>query len=139
MQRLYLDDLVGHVLEKEPWEVINLPAIAQDDENLEIRNRLGSVTLPAESRRIAAFGAGAARGTGWAALGAQYLQAPVPLGGGIVKAEWLCYYAPEEKPEKFDAIVQSWDTANKESELADYSAARPGREAQEDLFAPFAA
>ena len=52
---------------------------------------------------------------------AQYLQAPVPLGGGIVKAGWLMSYTPEEQPEKFDTIVQSWDTANKESELADYS------------------
>ena len=43
------------------------------------------------------------------------------MGGGIVKAEWLVSYTPEEKPEKFDTIVQSWDTANKESELADYS------------------
>src|SRR5690606_25937632 len=29
MQRLHLDDLVGHVREKEDWEVVNLPAIAQ--------------------------------------------------------------------------------------------------------------
>ena len=32
MQRLHEDDLVGHVLEQEPWEVVRLPAIADDDE-----------------------------------------------------------------------------------------------------------
>jgi hypothetical protein len=32
MQRLHQDDLVGHVLEREPWEVISFPAIAEQDE-----------------------------------------------------------------------------------------------------------
>src|SRR5689334_11594889 len=32
MQRLHEDDLVGHVLEQEPWEVVCFPAIAEADE-----------------------------------------------------------------------------------------------------------
>jgi hypothetical protein len=32
MQRLHQDDLVGHVLEQEPWEVLSFPAIAEEDE-----------------------------------------------------------------------------------------------------------
>ena len=32
MQRLHEDDLVGHVLEQEPWEVVRFPAIAEADE-----------------------------------------------------------------------------------------------------------
>jgi hypothetical protein len=32
MQRLHEDDLVGHVLAQEPWEVIRFPAIAEEDE-----------------------------------------------------------------------------------------------------------
>ncbi|MDR7135061.1 putative phage terminase large subunit-like protein [Lysobacter niastensis] len=39
----------------------------------------------------------------------------------LAAAGWLAYYTPDETPEYFDTIVQSWDTANKESELADYS------------------
>src|SRR5262249_26213911 len=39
----------------------------------------------------------------------------------IVKPEWLKPYAPNEKPERFDQILQSWDHANKDSELADFS------------------
>jgi predicted phage terminase large subunit-like protein len=50
---------------------------------------------------------------------AQYQQNPAPLGGGIVKHEWLKFYS--ERPERFDFIFQSWDTANKASELNDYS------------------
>ena len=30
-------------------------------------------------------------------------------------------YAPNERPEVFDRIVQSWDTANKATELSDFS------------------
>jgi hypothetical protein len=32
MQRLHEDDLVGHVLGQEPWEVVSFPAIAEADE-----------------------------------------------------------------------------------------------------------
>ena len=31
MQRLHQDDLVGHVLEQEDWEVLSFPAIAEED------------------------------------------------------------------------------------------------------------
>jgi hypothetical protein len=40
----------------------------------------------------------------------QYQQSPAPLGGGLVKAEWFKRYR----------IVQSWDTANKATELSDF-------------------
>jgi len=51
----------------------------------------------------------------------QYQQAPSPLGGGIVKATWFRHYMPSELPQSFDRVVQSWDTANKASELSDFS------------------
>jgi predicted phage terminase large subunit-like protein len=49
----------------------------------------------------------------------QYLQSPAPLGGGLVKAEWFKTYTAT--PEKFEMILQSWDSANKASELSDFS------------------
>ena len=51
----------------------------------------------------------------------QYQQSPAPLGGGLVKAEWFKRYAEKDRPERFDRIVQSWDTANKATELSDFS------------------
>jgi len=51
----------------------------------------------------------------------QYQQNPIPLGGNIVKFDWLKYYEPGEQPAKFPTIIQSWDTANKSGELNDYS------------------
>jgi predicted phage terminase large subunit-like protein len=35
----------------------------------------------------------------------------------MVKAAWFPTYGANERPEKFDRVVQSWDTANKASEL----------------------
>src|SRR5947199_297575 len=51
----------------------------------------------------------------------QYQQSPAPLGGGLVKAQWFKRYRQSELPERFDRIVQSWDTANKATELSDFS------------------
>ena len=51
----------------------------------------------------------------------QYQQSPAPLGGGLVKLEWFKRYRKDELPERFDRIVQSWDTANKATELSDFS------------------
>ena len=34
---------------------------------------------------------------------------------------WFRNYAPNERPDRFDRILQSWDTANKASELSDFS------------------
>ena len=39
----------------------------------------------------------------------------------MVKAEWFKYYGEKDRPESFDRIVQSWDTANKATELSDFS------------------
>jgi phage terminase large subunit-like protein len=46
---------------------------------------------------------------------------PTPLGGGLVKAAWFKHYAASEPPPHFERIVQSWDTANKATELSDFS------------------
>jgi predicted phage terminase large subunit-like protein len=51
----------------------------------------------------------------------QYQQSPAPLGGGLVKEEWFRRYGEQDRPESFDRIVQSWDTANKATELSDFS------------------
>ena len=54
-------------------------------------------------------------------LAGQYQQSPAPLGGGLVKAAWFKRYRDNELSERFDRIVQSWDTANKATELSDFS------------------
>jgi hypothetical protein len=41
MQRLHQDDLVGHVMEQEPWNVLSFPAIAAQDETHVIESIIG--------------------------------------------------------------------------------------------------
>jgi predicted phage terminase large subunit-like protein len=128
MQRLHEDDLVGHVLGQEPWEVVCFPAIAEADEVHEIdtiwgpqcfTRRPGEALHPA--REPLATLAHIRRTIGEYNFAGQYQQSPAPLGGGLVKTEWFKHYAEKERPERFERIVQSWDTANKATELSDFS------------------
>ncbi len=128
MQRLHENDLVGHVLEQDAWEVVSFPAISEEDQAYVIESpfgshvhhrRTGDVLHPAREP-LATLDA-LRRGLGPYNFAGQYQQAPAPAGGGMVQATWFPRYTPEDLPQKFDQIVQSWDTANKPSELADYS------------------
>jgi predicted phage terminase large subunit-like protein len=129
MQRLHEDDLVGHVLQQEGWRVVGLPAIAEQEERHTIASPLGIYHVTRHvgdilhpERESAETLEQIRRTNGEYHFSGQYQQAPAPLGGGMVKQDWFKSYAPNELPEKFDRIIQSWDTANKPSELSDYSA-----------------
>jgi len=128
MHRLHEDDLVGHVLAQEPWEVARFPAIAEDDETHIIEARLESRCVTRQrgealhpEREPQEMLEQIRRTLGEYNFAGQYQQAPSPQGGGMVKAAWFRRYAPNERPEEFDRVVQSWDTANKASELSDFS------------------
>ena len=126
MQRLHEDDLVGHILKQEPWEVISLPAIAEFDEEFVIDTPLGQRRFTRSKggilhpeRESAETLAHLRKTLGEYDFAAQYQQSPAPLGGGYIKEKWFQRYDPM-RPPSFMRIVQSWDTANKPSELADY-------------------
>jgi predicted phage terminase large subunit-like protein len=128
MQRLHEDDLVGHVLAHEGWEVLSFPAIAEADEVHRIetiwgeqcfRRRQGQALHP--DREPLETLDRIRRTVGEYNFAGQYQQSPAPLGGGLVKAEWFKRYRESERPERFERIVQSWDTANKATELSDFS------------------
>ena len=128
MQRLHQDDLVGHVLEQDGWDVLCLPAIAESEQQFTYENvfgqhhvtrHIGDVLHPEREPREVLDQMRATLGEYHFA--GQYQQNPAPLGGGIFKADWMSYYAPNELPEQFDQVLQSWDTASKENELSDFS------------------
>ena len=128
MQRLHSDDLVAHVQEHESWEVLSFPAIAEQDDNYDfltpyglrrIHRKVDEVLQPDLVSRVALNTLRRAMTEyNWVA---QYQQDPQPASGIIVKRDWLTFYSPNDKPDKFDQILQSWDTANKDTELANYS------------------
>jgi predicted phage terminase large subunit-like protein len=128
MQRLHQEDLVGHVLEQEPWDVLSFPAIAEQDETFSIDSPFGrrsftrktGEALHPERETLETLGQIRER-MGEYNFSSQYQQNPIPVGGAMVRTKWLRYYDPADLPERFDIKVQSWDTANKSTELSDYS------------------
>jgi predicted phage terminase large subunit-like protein len=52
----------------------------------------------------------------------------------MVKAAWFRNYAPNERPALFDRVVQSWDTANKATELSDFGVCTSWGIAGKDLY-----
>src|SRR5438874_3864521 len=128
MQRLQEDDPVGHVLAQEPWEVLSFPAIAEADEMHEIETIWGPRCFRRRQGEALHLGREPLeildrirRTIGEYNFAGQYQQSPAPLGGGLVKAVWFKRYREDELPKRFDRIVQSWDTANKATELSDFS------------------
>lgn len=129
MQRLHEDDFVGHALGLGgEWKLINLPAIAEDDEFWTYqtfldrhiwRRRSGEALHPARFP-VAALELRRAQ-SGEAIWAGQYQQRPAPEGGGLVKTEWFQRRAPETMPTKYERIIQSWDTAIKTAQWNDFS------------------
>ena len=129
MRRLHEDDLVGHLLEKADWRVLRFPAIADANETYTIRNPFGdavtytrheSEVLHPEREDRATLDEIAAT-LGSYNFAGQFQQAPSPAGGGMVKQSWFKTYTPENRVGGGDFIFQSWDTANKPTELSDFS------------------
>ena len=126
MQRLHIDDLVGHVLEKgPPWTHLNLPAIADAPQEIELgdgttyRREVGEILHP-EREPIAVLEELKAS-MGSHGFSAQYQQTPVVPGGELIKQDWFRRYAQRPEPGQGDRIVQSWDTASKANKTNDFS------------------
>src|SRR5215467_12823195 len=141
MQRLHEDDLVGHVLGQEPWEILSFPAIAEKDEEHRIETIWGSRSFTRRQgealhpdREPLEVLDRIRRTIGEYNFAGQYQQSPAPLGGGLVKAEWFKRYRENERPDRFDRIVQSWDTANKATELSDFSVCTTWRVKDKNIF-----
>lgn len=126
MQRLHEGDLVGVLHERGGWKELMLPAIAQRDERIAIgsgryyQRREGHALH--SSRQSLAVLEKQRREMGSANFAAQFLQQPVPAAGNLVRADWLqtCRQPLEDTPSPA-RIIQSWDTASKNSPDSDWS------------------
>ncbi len=128
MQRLHADDLVAHVQETEEWEVLSFPAIAEGDETFQVSAPYGTATFSRKESEILQPNLMSRetlepqrRAMTEYNFAAQYQQNPQPPSGLIVKREWLKFYSEEEKPQRFDLVFQSWDTANKDTDLSNHN------------------
>jgi predicted phage terminase large subunit-like protein len=123
MQRLHVGDLAGHLLDHGGWQHLNLPAIAEIEERIEVApgryhtRKVGELLHPARESKVTLDAIKEAMGS--AAFSAQYQQSPVPPGGNMINWDWFNWYDPDQLT--IDELVISWDTAMKPTELSDYS------------------
>ena len=126
MQRVHMDDLTGFVTDQsDEWEILNLPAIADADEDIPIsaenvyHREAGEALSPV--REPLSVLESLRQQIGSDAFYAQYQQMPVPPGGAMIKRDWIERY--DELPPEQDRllILQSWDTASKGGPENDFS------------------
>lgn len=124
-QRVHIDDLTGFVLRLSgDWTVLSLPAIADRIERIAIcpnefhERRPGDVLSPVREPREVLDQLRAQLGTDL--FSAQYLQAPIPPGGAMIKRHWVQRYSTLPDRENV-VVIQSWDTAAKGGPDNDWS------------------
>lgn len=107
--RWHEDDLAGKIISENTgdWEVINMPAINEEDEAL-WPERFDIDTLKEIRKTIGRY-----------EFESLYQQHPTPQEGGIFKNHWWRYY--DSLPQRFDKIIQSWDFAVKNKDGSDYT------------------
>jgi predicted phage terminase large subunit-like protein len=126
MQRVHMDDLTGFVLSlSDEWEVLNLPAIAEADEDIptsatDVHHRKAGEALSPEREPLRVLESLKLQ-LGSDAFSAQYQQAPAPPGGAMIKRNWIVRYDELPITHERSHILQSWDTANKGGPESDFS------------------
>lgn len=122
MQRLHIDDLTGHLLKQDGWELLSLPAITEKDEFFTLSEgrivgrTAGSALNPKlqpieELEKLKKIMSDSG-------FSAQYQQSPIPPEGNILdfkKFQFFNDLPPEGR------IIQSWDIALKTGANNDYS------------------
>jgi predicted phage terminase large subunit-like protein len=126
MQRVHIDDLTGYVLaHPDEWSHLNLPAIAEHNEEIAIgrgkfyRRQAGEALSPL--REPLSVLEDLRRQLGSDVFSAQYQQAPVPPGGAMIKRHWVQRYSELPPENRRLTILQSWDTAAKGGPDNDWS------------------
>lgn len=124
MQRLHQDDLVGHLLKKQGWEYLALPAVSEERSFVSLQGHVLKVREAGEPLHVGREGdkelAQIREDLGNYAYLAQYQQQPVSASEAMVKIDWFRRYeAGRAFAEGY--IVQSWDTAIKSQAQHDSS------------------
>jgi predicted phage terminase large subunit-like protein len=119
LTRWHEDDLAGWLLQNDKekqWELLNLPAIAEDEDD-PLGREIGEPLWPevGYDEEWAKQKEKDVGSTDWAAL---YQQRPSPPEGQIFKRSYWKYY--KQPPARFNEIIQSWDATFKDLETSDF-------------------
>jgi hypothetical protein len=113
MQRLHEGDLAGHLLEQGGWKHLNLPAIAEIEQRVEIgpglyhTRKIGDLLHPARESEAVLDDMKIQMGP--ATFSAQYQQSPIPPGGHMIDWSWFSWFDLDGSV-TVDDVVISWDT-----------------------------
>lgn len=110
MQRLHDDDPTGNLLKEDGWYLLKLPAEAKSRSySYSMRGKqwdLAENDLLFPLRFTPQVLSNARALLGEYGYAGQYLQEPVPVGGGLVKLEWMQYYAQGSvKPKEMNLAI----------------------------------
>jgi predicted phage terminase large subunit-like protein len=125
MQRLHEDDLAGHLMRQGGWDHLDMPAIALQNEIIEIGHgksharRSGDVLHPERENRETLEATKVEVGS--LKFSAQYQQRPVPVEGNLIRRSWFPAYDNLPAGPWPTKIVQSWDVAMMTGDQNDYS------------------
>ena len=119
MTRWHDDDLAGRILRNaqesgDAWEVLNLPALAENGDPL---GREPGEALWPERYDVEALQT-TRREVGERTWSALYQQRPTVDEGGYFQRGWWRYYT--RPPVRFDEVLQSWDMAFKGTASSDF-------------------
>ncbi|TCJ41292.1 phage terminase large subunit [Parafrankia sp. BMG5.11] len=123
-QRLHEDDLSGHLIRAGGWMHLNLAAIAEHDEWVQLGRdrdryfRRAGEPMDPEREPLQVLDQ-IRRDLGSAIFSAQYQQSPTPADGDVIKMGWFKRY---DVLPAGGQLVMSLDTASKTSEHSSYSA-----------------
>lgn len=124
-QRLHEDDLIGRLMQSGNWELLTLPAIATEKQVLSLGDRMEWIRQPGDllhPERVDIAELNQIRKElGSDAYEAQYQQRPTLPGGNLIKTEWFGCYEGTLRTSRYEAVVQSWDTAAIPGQTNDWS------------------
>lgn len=124
MQRVGIDDMTAHLLNKGGWEHLVIPQEAEKKTIIIFPiSKTKKVRQEGELIHESRFGRSAVSKSkinlGTYGYDSQHQQKPTAKGGNRIKLPWFPRYGV--LPESPDEVVQSWDTGNKTKDLSNPS------------------
>ena len=134
-QRLHTEDPSGNLEENHNFKKLVLPMV-MTEENMSTVEGFKDPRQPGEFLFPERYGQDemdddfkALGSYGWSG---QYQQRPTPIGGGIIKEEWLRFY--KEKPKHFERIYITADLTFKKGDNSDFVAYQAWGESKKDFY-----